>query len=194
MKYEQPRWSYRISNTKQTMAILRYFVPFLTFIAANSFFRFLGSEGTAIMTAGGNIVLFGILLLILTFFFRKNRFRLSFPLVFLLYISIIFIFHLVIWMLFTRPFSIELWSVFPGCFLVCCCFECGFGRRAATSSSGPFQPIKLVIRRFIRATGPVGALARDSQYSLRIFAPKSRWKVGIAFFSLIRIGEYIGQK
>ena len=90
MKYEQPRWSYRISNTKQTMAILRYFVPFLTFIAANSFFRFLGSEGTAIMTAGGNIVLFGILLLILTFFFRKNRFRLSFPLVFLLYISIIF--------------------------------------------------------------------------------------------------------
>ena len=73
---------------------IAYLIPFLTFIAANSIFRFLGSEGTAIMTAGGNIVLFGILLLSLTFIFRKNGFTLNqkygFRLVRIIYISILF--------------------------------------------------------------------------------------------------------
>ena len=84
-KLEELRRSYRIHNT--TMTRIRYLVLFVPFFAANSFFRFLGAE----KTPGGNIVLFGILLLILTFLFRSyclNK-KCDFPLVFL-YISLLF--------------------------------------------------------------------------------------------------------
>nr|AMR36233.1 hypothetical protein [Nicotiana undulata]AMR36235.1 hypothetical protein [Nicotiana tabacum]AMR36237.1 hypothetical protein [Nicotiana tabacum] len=73
------------------MALIRYFVPFVT---AFFFYHFLGKEGTAIMTTGGNLVLFGILLFSLTFIVRRNRFRLNqksgFRLLYIIYISILF--------------------------------------------------------------------------------------------------------
>ena len=58
------------------------------------FARFLGSEGTAIMTTGRNLVLFGMLILGFIFLYRHYCFRLKkkygFRLVFLMYLSILF--------------------------------------------------------------------------------------------------------
>ena len=54
------------------MSIVRYLFIFLTFIAANSFFRFLGSGGIAIMITTKNLLLFSIFLLAVIFFFRYS--------------------------------------------------------------------------------------------------------------------------
>ena len=65
----------------------------IVFLVAGFFGRFLGAEGTAIMTTGQNIVLFAILILGLIFLFRRYCFRLKklygFRLVFIIYISIL---------------------------------------------------------------------------------------------------------
>jgi hypothetical protein len=61
---------------------------------AISFGRFLGSEGTAIMTKGTNLLLFAILILGLIFLFRLYSIRLKkkygFRLVFIMYLSLLF--------------------------------------------------------------------------------------------------------
>lgn len=52
------------------MAIIRYFIPFLAFITATFFVRFLGSEGSAIMTSS-RLGIIGILLFAFIFLFHR---------------------------------------------------------------------------------------------------------------------------
>ena len=76
------------------MYLLIVFLPLLGSSVAGFFGRFLGSEGTAIITAGRNLVLFAILIFGLIFLFRLYCFRLKkkygFRLVFMIYISFLF--------------------------------------------------------------------------------------------------------
>jgi hypothetical protein len=82
--------------------LISFFLCLFGNFVAISFARYLGSEGTAIMTTGRNVVLFGILILGLIFLFRllcihlnkKSSFLLLFFYMFLflffLYIAIIY--------------------------------------------------------------------------------------------------------
>ena len=72
----------------------RYFLRFLSFFASICGVRFLGSEGTAIITSGQNLVLFAILILCSSFLFGRYAVLLKkkygFCLVFVMYLSLLF--------------------------------------------------------------------------------------------------------
>lgn len=75
------------------MSTIRNLLTFITFIAANFFGRFIGSEGTAIMTTPSSVVLYGILnfsllLLFRIYYYHLNN-RLGYRVVFLIYLSLL---------------------------------------------------------------------------------------------------------
>ncbi|XP_059646387.1 uncharacterized protein LOC132292862 [Cornus florida] len=82
-----------VDSLGKLIYLLIIFLPLLGSSVAGFFGRFLGAEGTAIMTTGKNLVFFSILILGLIFLLRLYCFSLKkkfgFRLVFMIYISIL---------------------------------------------------------------------------------------------------------
>ena len=98
--------------TLEIMYLLIVFLPLLGSSVAGFFGRFLGSEGTAIMITGRDLVLLGIFLLGLIFLFSRFRLPLTkkygFPLVFVIHACLVFLISLLF--SFFRGYTLSLFS------------------------------------------------------------------------------------
>jgi len=80
---------------------MTHFIPFFGVLAVGFFVRFLGSEGSAIMTEGRNIVLLGVLILGLNFLFRlffirlkkRSRFLLLFFIILFYFLKYLYLYY-----------------------------------------------------------------------------------------------------
>ena len=98
--------------------LISFFLCLFGNFVAISFARYLGSEGTAIMTTGRNVVLFGILILGLIFLFRllcihlqkKSSFLLVFLNIFIYFVISLFFFSFRIY--FVSNFGLFLGDLF----------------------------------------------------------------------------------
>lgn len=124
--------------------------------------RFLGSEETAMMTTGGNIVLFAIFLFLGIFLFRLYNFRLKkkggFRLVLIVYIP--FLFFISLFYYFLRIYALDCFSLyfsslFSGLVL------CVGGGASASSSGAVLRPIELALVDGVRYAGLIGAFFRN---------------------------------
>jgi len=73
------------------MYLLIVFLPLLGSSVVSFFGRFLGAEGTAIITTGRNLVLFAILIFGVVVLFRLFHLRLNRKSRFLIYVSLFFV-------------------------------------------------------------------------------------------------------
>ena len=126
--------------------LISFFLCLFGNFVAISFARYLGSEGTAIMTTGRNVVLFGILILGLIFLFRllcihlqkKSSFLLVFLNIFIYFVISLFFFSFRIY--FVSNFGLFLGDLFSS-LLVCSVVSGGGHSLPLPAPSGPSRPV-----------------------------------------------------
>jgi len=112
----------------------------LLFLFYLLFNRFLGSEGTTMMTTGGNIVLFAIFLFLGIFLFHLYSFRLKkkkggFRLVLIVYIP--FLFFISLFNYFLRIYALDCFGLYSASIFSCLVLCVGDGQALPAPSSGP---------------------------------------------------------
>ena len=135
-------------------------LPFLFYLLFN---RFLGSEGTTMMTTGGNIVLFAIFLFLGIFLFHLYSFRLKkkkggFRLVLIVYIP--FLFFISLFNYFLRIYALDCFGLYSAS-IFSCLVLCVGGGASASSSGAVLRPIELVLVDGVRDAGLIGAFFRN---------------------------------